>query len=112
MTDHQTEQEIIAKGLTAPRVTADTIDGLVKSLTYETARVPNTTSTIATARLPTGFVVAIGHSACVSPANFDAEMGRKLAIGDATTKAREALWQFEGYRLAHDLAQQKAAKAD
>lgn len=104
MTDHHTEQEIIAKGLTAPRVTPERINQLVASLTYETARVPNTTSTIATARLPNGFVVSIGHSACVSPANFDAEMGRKLAIGDAGTKAREALWQFEGYLLAHQLS--------
>lgn len=104
MTDHTTEQEITAKGLTAPRVTPERIAGLVSSLTYETARVPNTTSTIATARLPNGFVVAIGHSACVSPANFDAAMGKRLAIGDASTKASEALWQFEGYLLAHELA--------
>jgi len=89
---------------TAPRVTPERIKHLHDSLTYETARVPATTSTIATARLPSGFVVAIGHSACVSPANFDAEMGRKIAIGDAATKAREALWQFEGYLLAHQLA--------
>ncbi len=88
----------------APRVTPERIDALVASLTFETARVPNTTSTIATARLPNGFVAAIGHSACVSPANFDAEMGKKLAITDAGKKARDALWQFEGYVLAQKLA--------
>lgn len=94
---------------TAPRVTAERIDALVASLTYETARVPNTTSTIATARLPNGFVAAIGHSACVSPANFDADLGKKLAITDAGKKARDALWQFEGYVLAQQLAAKGAA---
>ena len=90
---------------TVPRVTTQHIDALVASLAYETARVPNTTSTIATARLPSGFVVGIGHSACVSPANFDAELGRKYAIEDASKKARDALWQFEGYLLAHQLTE-------
>jgi hypothetical protein len=67
--------------------------------------VPNTSSTIATARLPNGFVVAIGHSSCVSPATYEPDTQRRLAIGDARTKAQDALFEFEAYRLAHDLAQ-------
>ncbi|WEF34878.1 Gp49 family protein [Pseudoduganella chitinolytica] len=96
---------------TAPRVTAERIDALVASLTYETARVPNTTSTVATSRLPWGFVVSIGHSACVSPANFDAEKGRKYAIEDAAAQSRAKLWELEGYRLAYELAHQGKAGA-
>ncbi len=94
MTDHQTAQQ----------VDPERVSELVASLTYETARVPNTSSTIATARLPNGFVVAIGHSSCVSPAAYHAETQRKLAIGAAAGKARDALFEFEAYRLAHDLA--------
>lgn len=88
----------------APKVQQTRIDALVASLTYETAHVPNTTSTVATARLPCGFVAAIGHSACVAPENFDAELGRKYAKEDAERKARSKLWEFEGYMLATMLA--------
>lgn len=89
---------------TAPRVTAERIDALVASLTYETARVPNTSTTIATARLPWGFVVAEGKASCVSPSGFDAETSAKLAIVDAGKNSRSALWMLEGYRLAFELA--------
>jgi hypothetical protein len=91
---------------TAPRVTTERIDALVASLTYETARVPNTSTTIATARLPWGFVVAEGKASCVSPSGFDAGTSAKLAVVDAGKNARSALWTLEGYRLAHELAHQ------
>lgn len=86
-----------------PSVSEERINILVASLTYETARIPGTTSTVATARLPGGFVVAIGHEATVSPENFDAELGRQYAIATATKLAREKLWEFEGYVLASQL---------
>lgn len=88
----------------APRVPEERINILQASLTYDTAHVPNTNSTVATARLPGGFVVAIGHNACVSAANFNAEEGRKYAIEDATLKARDKLWELEGYVLGLQLA--------
>lgn len=96
----------------APKVENVRINALVASLTYETAHVPNTTSTVATARLPGGFVVAIGHNACVAPENFDAEKGRKYAIEDAESKARDLLWELEGYALYLRLEQLRAAGVD
>lgn len=86
--------------MTAPHVSDTRIDALMASLTYTTGHLEGTTSTVATARLPSGFVVAVGHSACVSPANFDAEKGRQYAIKDAEQQARKKLWEFEGYALA------------
>jgi hypothetical protein len=86
-----------------PSVSEERINLLMASLTYDTARLEGTTSTIATARLPGGFVVAIGHEATVSPENFDAEKGKQYAIATATKLAREKLWEFEGYVLASQL---------
>lgn len=105
--------ELLAKAepndaMKAPSVSEERINMLVASLTCETARIPGTTSTVATARLPGGFVVAVGHSACVSPDNFNAELGQKYAIENATLAAREKLWEFEGYRLALELGRAPA----
>jgi hypothetical protein len=46
-----------------------------------------------------GFTI-IGRGACVDPANFDLEVGRKVAKEDAADK----LWQLEGYLLQLKLA--------
>lgn len=99
----------MSQNANAPKVEETRINALVASLTYNTAHVPDTTSTMATARLPGGFVVAIGHSACVSPENFDAEKGRQYAIEDAERAARGKLWAFEGYALYLELEKLRAA---
>jgi hypothetical protein len=96
----------------APRVEEARIDGLMASLSYTTAHLEGTTSTVATARLPGGFVVAVGHDACVSAANFKAELGKQYAIEDAEAAARKKLWEFEGYALYLRLEQLRAAGVD
>lgn len=50
-------------------------------------------------KLESGFTVA-GRGACVDPANFDLEIGRRVARDDAANQ----LWQLEGYRLQLSLA--------
>lgn len=92
----------------APKVEEARIAALMASIDYKTAHLDGTTSTVATARLPGGFVVAVGHSACVSAANFNAEKGRKYAIEDAERKSRHNLWEFEGYALYLRMEQQRA----
>lgn len=59
--------------------------------------------TVISYRLPNGFSV-LGRSACVDPANFDPELGRKYAYEDALSQ----LWQLEGYRLQCRLYEQGA----
>jgi hypothetical protein len=49
--------------------------------------------------LKNGFTVT-GESACASPENFDAELGRKIAFKNA----REKIWQLEGYLLKEKLS--------
>jgi hypothetical protein len=49
--------------------------------------------------LRNGFTVT-GESACVSPENFDAEIGRKIARENAVQK----IWPLMGYELRSKLA--------
>lgn len=92
---------------TAPRVTDADIDAAIASEHYFTARegcegagnsnYPDESLgllTFCVLVLKNGFTVT-GESACVSPANFNAQIGRDIAYG----KAREKIWQLEGYRL-------------
>ena len=48
--------------------------------------------------LRNGFTVT-GESACASPENFDAEIGRKIARQNAVAK----VWPLLGFRLRDDL---------
>jgi Phage protein (N4 Gp49/phage Sf6 gene 66) family len=50
--------------------------------------------------LRNGFTVT-GESACASPENFDAELGRKIARQNATAK----IWPLMGYELRSKLSQ-------
>lgn len=49
--------------------------------------------------LANGFTVN-GESACASPENFDAEIGRKIARANAVTK----IWPLMGYALKERLS--------
>lgn len=55
-------------------------------------------TTVCCLTLKNGFEV-LGESACVDPANFNEELGRKYAY----ERAFEKLWQLEGYRLQSEL---------
>ncbi|MCY1278181.1 Phage protein [compost metagenome] len=120
MTDQAIEQEIQAKGLTAPRVTPADIDANISSEYYFTARegvqaAPHCNEsavlcgveaslgllTFCVLVLRNGFTVT-GESACASPENFDAEIGRKIARQNAVAK----IWPLMGYELRSKLADQ------
>ncbi|WP_222864868.1 Gp49 family protein [Comamonas sp. Z1] len=100
--DQRAEAEIVAAGLTAPRVTAEQIQGLMAKITWLYEQPAGTTSTLAHAFLGR-FYLATGHSACVSPENFNAALGMKYAREQAEGKARDKLWEHEGYALAKSL---------
>ena len=108
------EQEIQAKGLTAPRITPDDIEANIAgeyffnagdaaypgdevASPYESLRL----LTFCVLVLKNGFTVT-GESACASPENFDAELGRKIARQNAVEK----IWPLMGYELKCRLAQQ------
>lgn len=104
MTDQQIENEIQAKGLTAPRVTPADIEAeIVAEYTFvadsalqEAPIHPSVKLlTFCVLVLRNGFTVT-GESACASPENFDAEIGRKIARQNAVAK----IWPLLGFRLA------------
>ena len=122
--EKQIEQEIQDKGLNAPRLTPDHIDSVIQSVHYFTAgdgyagalasseefnSLPEGERFINPPQqldllifcvivLKNGFTVT-GESACASPENFNAEIGRKIA----REKAREKIWLLEGYLLKEKL---------
>ena len=89
--------------MTERRVTEEQIDAILDGCTMYVSHIPDTTTTIAVIFSKDKFSLAIGHSACVDPANFDAELGAEYACKDAMSKAREKLWELEGYKLAKSI---------
>ena len=112
--DSAIEQEIKAKGLTAPRITPADIEANIVSAYYFTAHdgadangsndmkvgdeVPLSLLTFCVLVLKNGFTVT-GESACASPANFDAAIGCKIARANAVNK----VWPLMGYALRNEL---------
>lgn len=98
----------------APRVTIEQIESKIVSTHYFTARqgaehadaysdtgnLPDSLGllTFCVLVLHTGHTI-VGKSACVSAANFDAALGRKLAREDAIKQ----MWPLEGYLLSEKL---------
>lgn len=95
MNDNDVEQVIQEKGLMAPRVTLYYINNVIAGEEYH---VFNGVLTVCCLTLINGFTVT-GESACVSPENFDAELGRQIARDNA----RDKIWQLEGYLLRQRL---------
>lgn len=121
-TDQEIETEIQAKGLTAARITPKDVEDAITSEFYFTAadgcfgasgQRPNSVRagkalgllTFCVLVLRNGFTVT-GESACASPENFDADVGRKIARANAVNKT----WPLLGYQLRSILA--KKAEAD
>lgn len=96
MHNQEIEKEIVAKGLSAPRITLDRIEAVIFKEDYYVF--PNTTVTICCLTLANGFNVT-GESACASPDNFDAEIGRKIA----KENAKQKIWALEGYLLKNSI---------
>lgn len=124
--DDKVEQEIQDKGLIAPRVTPADIEANIASEHYFTASegvfgadnnpfraseksghvlgdIPLSLLTFCVLVPKNGFTVT-GESACASPENFDAELGRKIARQNAVEK----IWPLMGYELKTKLAWGKA----
>jgi len=104
MSEQDIEQEIQDKGLTAPRITPDRIDGVIADEAYHVFQ--GSQLTVCCLTLKNGFTVT-GESACASPENFNAEIGRKIARDNARNK----IWALEGYLLKQKLEDQKCDQA-
>lgn len=135
MNAQQSEQEIQAKHLTAPRVTPKDVEEEISAEFYFTAddgicgrntskggnyappyciRHDDNEAAMAISLLTfcvlvlrNGFTVT-GESACASRENFNEEIGRKIARQHAVDK----IWPLLGFRLRDELAQSVLTEAD
>lgn len=118
MSDKDIEQEILAKGKTAARITPADVQANIVGEYYFTASEGVQASlhkqdeltrltgahgelallTFCVFVLKNGFTVT-GESACASPENFDEEIGRKIARQNAEQK----VWPLMGYELKQRL---------
>lgn len=96
MSEQEIEKEIQDKGLTAPRITPERLDEVIADEDYHVF--PGSQLTVCCLTLENGFTVT-GESACASPENFNAELGRKIARNNA----RDKIWALEGYALKQKL---------
>lgn len=123
MSDKTVGQMIEEKGMTAPRITPADLKANIATEHYFTAfdgvcgayrnnddvHVGDTPDASNSQALPlltfcvlvlrNGFTVT-GESACASPENFDAEIGRKIARQNAEQK----IWPLMGYELRSKLS--------
>lgn len=136
MSDQAIERQILAKGLTAPRITPTDIeeniasthyftaaDGVVGAIAHrlkagapagyapaETVDVidgPLRLLTFCVLVLRNGFTVT-GESACASPENFDAAIGQQIARKSAIDK----VWPLMGYQLRDHLHRRAVFEAE
>ena len=120
------EEEIVTKGLTAPRITPADVEANIVGEYYFTAaqgvqaafgeqdELTRLTGAHGELKLLTFCVLVLknrftvtGESACASPENFDAELGRKIARSNAIDK----LWPLLGYALKQRLHDEEAKNA-
>ena len=120
MNDNEIEKELQSKGLTAPRITPADIEANIIAEHYFDAFMASAHGTakyydgfedchvdalrlltFCVLTLKNGFMVT-GESACASPENFDAEIGKAIARQNAVNK----IWTLMGYALKEKLSNQ------
>jgi hypothetical protein len=110
-TDAQIEQEIQAKGKTAPRITPADIEANIVEEVYFTAAEGTLGAVIAQAKEHSPEIVVGSFEGAKAPLDlltFDAEIGRKVARANAVQK----IWPLMGYELRGRLAVIAAADND
>jgi len=83
--------------MTKPTVTMDLIKSKIVKEQFHVF--DDTQLTVCVLTLENGFNVT-GESACVSPENFNKEIGEKIAKDNAVNK----IWALEGYLLKEQLS--------
>lgn len=103
--DQAIEQQIQAKGLTAPRVTPEDIAANIHHI--ETLKHVTQSGQVfrwAILVMQSGFGVVGEPSVAVSPENDDAEIGEQVAFDNS----REEMWPLMGFALKQKLHEQAA----
>lgn len=112
------EQELADKGLTAPKVSKELITEQIAAIHYFTAaegvqgatgvnvskHSPLQRVTYCVLTLKNGWT-STGMSSCVSPENFNAETGKRIAYDNAF----DSLWPLFGFNLRNELHKAQVA---
>lgn len=105
VSEQEIEQRLKDKGLTKNRISPEVLDKIIVDKQFY--RFPNTNSVVCCLTTANGFTV-IGHAGCVSPENFDEEIGQDIAFRNA----RNQLWPLLGYALAEAIHRERTADAE
>lgn len=90
----------------APTITYEHIDSIIKASDISISTIYDK-CTVVSVRLPNGFVIT-ESSACVSPENYDKDMGAENCMG----KIIDKVWELEGYRLQCELYEANEAECE
>lgn len=90
----------------APTVTQKQIDEIMDDADI-TVNTTYDKCTVVSVKLPNGFVIT-ESSACVSPENYDKDMGVDICMNKIINK----VWELEGYRLQCELYEANEAKCE
>lgn len=102
--DTSAQQMIQEAGPTAPRVTLEMVQAEIVGEQFHVFE--GSCLTVCCLTLHNGFTVT-GESACASPENFNAEIGRKVARDHAVEK----IWPLLGFRLRDALCAEDVRKS-
>lgn len=89
-------EDMVAK-VEIPTITEEYIAEIMENSEFETFTVFGK-CTIVSCRLPNGFVIT-ESSTCVSPENYDEDLGAEICLDKITDK----IWELESYRLQQQL---------
>lgn len=98
-------EERLSKAAVAPRITLKELEERIDSVEYYNPT--GTAFTLCMIRLDNGFIVT-GESAPVCPANYDREVGMKLAY----ERAQGEVWKLLGFLLRERLYREAQGAAD
>lgn len=102
MNDAQLEQEILSKGLTAPRVTPKDIEDNIAVVEYvKFVSASGQVLRWAVITTKSGYSVTGKSSCSVSAVNDNQEIGESIALENA----RNELWPLMGYELKQRLSE-------
>lgn len=86
-------EKFVEKKAEAPTITDEHIAEIIENSEFEICTVFNK-CTIVSCKLPNGFVIT-ESSACVSPENYNEDIGAEICLDKIASK----IWELEGYRL-------------
>ena len=98
--------EKIEEKVKVPTITSEIIEDIINNSKVNVQTVFDK-CTIVTCQLPNGFVI-VESSACVSPENYNEEMGFKICMN----RIEDKIWELEGYKLQSELYESENCDGD